>query len=158
MTAAPTRTLRLRLKRDPDKRHRHAGGSVTYRAYLNQRWIGWVGDGRDWRGSRYGALSGGCWLKTATRRPRPQRPDPDHPQRRRRLAAEHRQQGHPRSDSGSSPPATLRAVHASANSRTSASPPHDPGHGTHAGYTGQVAVDPDELLHTLRQLRAEATW
>jgi hypothetical protein len=32
----------------------HLGGTVVYRVMLDGRWIGWVGDGREWRGWRYG--------------------------------------------------------------------------------------------------------
>lgn len=31
------------------------GGTVLFRAHLNGRWVGWVGDSRKWRGHRYGA-------------------------------------------------------------------------------------------------------
>jgi hypothetical protein len=33
---------------------RHAGGTVTHRVYLAGRWVGWVGDGREWLGHDYG--------------------------------------------------------------------------------------------------------
>ena len=32
----------------------HEGKTVTYRVLLDGVWIGWVGDGREWRGYRYG--------------------------------------------------------------------------------------------------------
>jgi hypothetical protein len=32
----------------------HAGGTVTYRAYDGDRLVGLVGDGREWRGHKYG--------------------------------------------------------------------------------------------------------
>lgn len=31
------------------------GGTVLFRAYVDGRWVGWVGDSRKWRGHRYGA-------------------------------------------------------------------------------------------------------
>lgn len=30
------------------------GGTVIFRAYVGDRWVGWVGDSRKWRGHRYG--------------------------------------------------------------------------------------------------------
>lgn len=40
----------------------HAGGTVTYRVHIDGRWVGWVGDGREWRGWRYGQRRWwACW-------------------------------------------------------------------------------------------------
>jgi hypothetical protein len=44
----------IRLERDHTPNGIHGGGSVTYRVFLAGTWIGWVGDGRAWRGWRYG--------------------------------------------------------------------------------------------------------
>lgn len=161
MTTAPTRTLRLRLERDPDKRHRHAGGTATYRAHLNQRWIGWVGDGRDRRGSRYGAQKWwGCWREDGDSAARVHS---DLTLTTRSAAADwlldtvnkgirHQQQRI--ADAGNE----LRAVHACRALEDVGITTAQPAHGTHAGDTGQVAVDPDERLYLLRQLRAESMW
>ncbi|RSM73425.1 hypothetical protein DMH04_41170 [Kibdelosporangium aridum] len=47
--AGPTISLQRTTAIEP-----HHGGTVVYRVTLNGRWIGWVGDGRHWRGWRYG--------------------------------------------------------------------------------------------------------
>src|SRR5688500_13561135 len=40
----------------------HAGGSVTFRVLVDGRWVGWVGDGRERRGHRYGVRRWwACW-------------------------------------------------------------------------------------------------
>lgn len=40
----------------------HSGGTVTYRVTVAGRWVGWVGDGRAWRGWRYGRRQWwACW-------------------------------------------------------------------------------------------------
>lgn len=40
----------------------YSGGTVTYRVTIDGRWIGWVGDMRPWRGSRYGGRQWwACW-------------------------------------------------------------------------------------------------
>ena len=39
-----------------------AGGEVAYRVELDGRPVGWVGDGRPWRGWRYGGRKWwACW-------------------------------------------------------------------------------------------------
>lgn len=49
-----------RLERE--QKPMHAGGTVTYRVYVGDRWVGWVGDGREWRGWRYGGRRWwACW-------------------------------------------------------------------------------------------------
>jgi hypothetical protein len=51
----------LEIKLDPNISP-HGGGNVTYRITVDGRWIGWVGDGREWRGSHYGARKWwACW-------------------------------------------------------------------------------------------------
>jgi hypothetical protein len=38
------------------------GGTVLYRATLHGRWVGWIGDGRPWRGWGYGGRRWfACW-------------------------------------------------------------------------------------------------
>lgn len=58
-------TCRARLVREtPERveRLRALGGDVVYRVELDRRWVGWVGDERAWRGSRYGARRWwSCW-------------------------------------------------------------------------------------------------
>ena len=55
----------VQLERAPDAMH--SGGTVAYRVLLADgtsagRWIGWVGDGRAWRGWRYGTRQWwACW-------------------------------------------------------------------------------------------------
>jgi hypothetical protein len=50
----------LRLEREPQEMH--AGGSAAYRVLVEDRWVGWVGDGQAWRGWRYGARQWwACW-------------------------------------------------------------------------------------------------
>lgn len=40
----------------------YVGGTTDHRVYLEGRWVGWVGDGREWRGWRYGARRWwACW-------------------------------------------------------------------------------------------------
>lgn len=40
----------------------HGGGTVAYRVLVAGRWVGWVGDGRPWRGWRYGGRRWwACW-------------------------------------------------------------------------------------------------
>src|SRR5436305_1697134 len=52
----------LQLRKDLTDDAVHSGGKVTYRVYDGDRWIGWVGDGRRWRGHRYGAQEWwACW-------------------------------------------------------------------------------------------------
>ncbi|HKS46376.1 MAG TPA: hypothetical protein VJT49_14945 [Amycolatopsis sp.] len=53
------RQLRPRLvKVDP----MHTGGEVTYRVEVDGRAVGWVGDGRPWRGHRFGGRRWfACW-------------------------------------------------------------------------------------------------
>lgn len=52
--------LLLRKERNEDALH--TGGSVTYRVYDGDRWVGWVGDGRKFNGSRYTARKWwACW-------------------------------------------------------------------------------------------------
>ncbi len=41
------------LRRDLGRRH--AGGTIAHRVYLDGRWIGWIGDGRAWKGHTHGA-------------------------------------------------------------------------------------------------------
>lgn len=43
-----------KLERLDDESLIAGGGSVVYRVTLDERWIGWIGDERPWRGSRYG--------------------------------------------------------------------------------------------------------
>lgn len=52
--------LPLTLRRSA---HRVAeAGTVVKDAYLGDRWVGWVGDHRKWKGSRYGARQWwACW-------------------------------------------------------------------------------------------------
>ena len=51
---------RVRLEREPQVMH--AGGEVTYRVFVADRWVGWIGDGREWRGWRYGGRRWwACW-------------------------------------------------------------------------------------------------
>jgi hypothetical protein len=50
-----------RLTVDPERDHA-GGGSVTYRVTIDERWIGWVGDMRPWRGWRFGGRKWwACW-------------------------------------------------------------------------------------------------
>lgn len=52
----------LQLRKETDDDSLHSGGKVTYRVYDGDRWIGWVGDGRKWRGHGYGAQQWwACW-------------------------------------------------------------------------------------------------
>jgi len=52
--------VRLRLERQ--RQVMHAGGEVTYRVFVADRWVGWIGDGREWRGWRYGGRRWwACW-------------------------------------------------------------------------------------------------
>ena len=38
------------------------GGATTYRVLLDNRWIGWVGDGREWTGRGFGGRRWwACW-------------------------------------------------------------------------------------------------
>ena len=40
----------------------HGGGTVAYRVLVAGRWVGWIGDGRPWRGWRYGGRYWwACW-------------------------------------------------------------------------------------------------
>jgi hypothetical protein len=51
----------VRMVSDPEHESSD-GGTVTYRVMLDDRWIGWVGDRREWRGSRYGGRQWwACW-------------------------------------------------------------------------------------------------
>lgn len=46
------------VKDDP----KHAGGTVTYHVHVGDRRVGWVGDGRPWRGWRFGGRRWwACW-------------------------------------------------------------------------------------------------
>lgn len=63
---APVRATReqrqdaVRLEVEPCEMH--AGGTITYRVFLDGRWVGWVGDGRPWRGWGYGGRRWwACW-------------------------------------------------------------------------------------------------
>jgi len=38
----------------------HNGGTITYCAYVGDRWVGWIGDGREWAGSNYGGRRWWC--------------------------------------------------------------------------------------------------
>ncbi|MEV6244516.1 hypothetical protein [Lentzea sp. NPDC051838] len=39
-----------------------SGGTVVYRVTVDDTWIGWVGDGRKWKGSHYGPVRWwACW-------------------------------------------------------------------------------------------------
>jgi hypothetical protein len=58
--------MTLRLDPDTDSLP-WLGGTVIYRATLNGRWVGWIGDGRIWRGWRY---SGRRWSSELTYRTR----------------------------------------------------------------------------------------
>jgi hypothetical protein len=52
----------VRLEAEPQDDMRHAGGSVTDRVLLDGRWIGWIGDRREWCGSHYsGRRWWACW-------------------------------------------------------------------------------------------------
>jgi hypothetical protein len=52
----------LQLRKETNDDTLAHGGKTTYRVYDGDRWIGWVGDGRRWRGSRYGAQQWwACW-------------------------------------------------------------------------------------------------
>jgi hypothetical protein len=51
----------VRLVPDPDSEP-WLGGTVLRRVLLDDRWIGWVGDGRRWRGWGYGGRRWfACW-------------------------------------------------------------------------------------------------
>lgn len=40
----------------------HSGGTVAYRVLVAGQWVGWIGDGRPWRGWRYGGRRWwACW-------------------------------------------------------------------------------------------------
>lgn len=52
----------VRLVRETERGAMHAGGTVTYRVLVDGRWVGWVGDGREWRGWGYGGRRWwACW-------------------------------------------------------------------------------------------------
>jgi hypothetical protein len=52
---------RVTLEDGPDV-EMHEGGTVTHRVLLDGRWVGWVGDGRPWRGSTWGGRRWwACW-------------------------------------------------------------------------------------------------
>ncbi|WP_410676707.1 hypothetical protein [Amycolatopsis sp. cmx-4-68] len=52
----------LQLRKDTADDALHTAGSVTYRVYDGDRWVGWVGDGRRFNGARYGGrLWWACW-------------------------------------------------------------------------------------------------
>jgi hypothetical protein len=54
-------TERIELRRD-DQAENASGGTVTFKAYAGGRWVGWVGDAREWRGHRYGGRRWwACW-------------------------------------------------------------------------------------------------
>jgi hypothetical protein len=56
----------VRLTRETGHDTMHSGGTVAYRVYLDGRWVGWIGDGRQWKGSRYGGLKWwACWREEA---------------------------------------------------------------------------------------------
>lgn len=47
---------------DVERGAMHGGGTVAYRVEVDGRWIGWVGDGREWRGYGYGGRRWwACW-------------------------------------------------------------------------------------------------
>jgi hypothetical protein len=51
-----------RLEKDPERTSMALGGTVVYRVVVDDRWIGWVGDMRLWRGWRYGGRKWwACW-------------------------------------------------------------------------------------------------
>lgn len=55
-------TLRAEPDDDRVRQLTANGGTVAYRAYLGDRWVGWVGDQREWRGWRYGTRQWwACW-------------------------------------------------------------------------------------------------
>jgi hypothetical protein len=50
------------LTKEPNRDMDAAGGTVTYRVTLDGRWVGWVGDCREWRGWRFGGREWwACW-------------------------------------------------------------------------------------------------
>lgn len=52
----------LQLRKDHSDDALHSGGSVTYRVFDGDCWVGWVGDGRKFNGSRYtGRKWWACW-------------------------------------------------------------------------------------------------
>ena len=52
--------MSVSLQREPEAMH--GGGEVAYRVTVNGRWVGWVGDGREWRGWRFGSRRWwACW-------------------------------------------------------------------------------------------------
>lgn len=52
----------LVLRAETDSTIMHGGGTRTYRAYLDGEWVGWVGDGRRFTGTRYGGRKWwACW-------------------------------------------------------------------------------------------------
>lgn len=52
----------VRLTRETGHDSMHNGGTVSYRVYLDGRWVGWIGDGREWKGWHYGARKWwACW-------------------------------------------------------------------------------------------------
>jgi hypothetical protein len=65
----------------------HSGGTVAYRVLVAGRWVGWVGDGRPWRGWRFGGRRWwACWREDGDTAAR-WGTDLVHPTRRIALAA-----------------------------------------------------------------------
>ena len=78
-------TTRLQQTTNPEALH--CGGTVTYRVVLGDRWVGWIGDGRPWRGWRYGSRRWwACWREEGDTAAR-WNSDLVHPTRRDALAA-----------------------------------------------------------------------
>lgn len=52
----------LQLRKELDDDALYSSGTVVFRVYDGDRWVGWVGDGRRFNGSRYGARKWwACW-------------------------------------------------------------------------------------------------
>ncbi|MFL6126483.1 hypothetical protein [Actinophytocola sp.] len=65
----------------------HGGGTVNYRVLLAGRWVGWVGDGRPWRGWHYGGRRWwACWREEGDNAAR-WSTDLDYPSRRTAVIA-----------------------------------------------------------------------
>ena len=53
--------MTIQLRRD-EQAEKASGGTVTFKAYARGRWVGWVGDQREWKGHRFGSRRWfACW-------------------------------------------------------------------------------------------------
>ncbi len=53
---------KIQLRKEDGHDVLHSGGSVTYRVFDGDQWVGWVGDGRPFTGSGYGVRRWwACW-------------------------------------------------------------------------------------------------